>query len=64
MPDRTATPALRQQLSEIAARVRSPRLTMSAQQNEGHAFLDASPPDFAAALAAYGQRRRDRPSRG
>jgi hypothetical protein len=42
-----------QQLKEIAARVRSPRLTMMAQQFEGHAFLRASPPDFAAALAAY-----------
>jgi hypothetical protein len=48
-----ATPALRQQLSEIAARVRSPRLTMQAQMFEGHAFVDSSPPNFAAALAEY-----------
>ena len=52
--DPTATPALRQQLSEMAARVQSPRLTTSAHQYEGHACLTASPPDFAAAITAYG----------
>jgi hypothetical protein len=52
--DPSATPALRQQLSEIAARVRSPRLTMAVHQYDGFACLRASPPDFAAALAAFG----------
>ena len=51
--DPTATPPLREQLSEIAARVQSPRLTLSARQDDGHACLSASPPDFAAALTAY-----------
>jgi hypothetical protein len=51
----SATPALRQQLSEIAARVRSPRLTMLIHQYGGHAFLTASTPDFAAAMAEYRQ---------
>ena len=52
--DPTATPALRQQLSEIASRVQSPRLTAAAHMCEGNACLTASPPDFAAAIAAYG----------
>ena len=51
--DPTATPALRQQLSEMAARVKSPRLSTYAYQYEGHVRLTESPPDFAAALAAY-----------
>ncbi len=53
--DPTATPALRQRLSDMAARVRSPRLTSFAHQYEGHACLSASPPDFAGAIAAYGR---------
>ena len=52
--DPGATPALRQQLSETADRVRSPRLTMFVHQYEGFACLQISPPDFAAALAAFG----------
>ena len=51
--DRTATSQLRQQMSEIAARVQSPRLTMSVHQYGGHACLTASPPNFAAAITAY-----------
>jgi hypothetical protein len=51
--DRTATPALRQQLNEIATRVQSPRLTMFVHHFEGFGCLIASPPDFAAALDAY-----------
>lgn len=38
----------------MAARVQSPRLTLSAGQDDGYACLSASPPDFAAALTAYG----------
>jgi predicted ATPase/class 3 adenylate cyclase len=53
--DPTATPALRQQLSDMAARVQSPRLIAIAHQFEGHVWLSASPPDFAAAMAAYGR---------
>ena len=52
--DPAATPALRRQMSEIAARVQSPRLTLTAHQFEGHAYFYASPPNFAAALTAYG----------
>jgi hypothetical protein len=37
----------------MAARVHSPRLTTFARQYEGHAYLSASPPDFAAAITAY-----------
>jgi predicted ATPase/class 3 adenylate cyclase len=51
--DPTATPALRQQLGEIAARVQSPRLTTFAHQYEGHAHLTTIPPDFAAAIIPY-----------
>jgi predicted ATPase/class 3 adenylate cyclase len=51
--DPTATPGLRQQLSEMAARVQCPRLTISAYQFEGHACVDESPPDFAAAVPFY-----------
>ncbi len=53
--DPTATPTLRQRLSDMAARVQSPRLTTFAHQYEGHACLSASPPDFAGAITAYGQ---------
>jgi hypothetical protein len=53
--DLTATPRLRQQMSETAARVHSPRLTMFVHQYEGHACLRASPPDFAAAITSYVQ---------
>jgi predicted ATPase len=48
-----ATAALRQQLNEMAARMQSPRLLTFTYQYEGHAHLIASPPNFAAALAAY-----------
>jgi predicted ATPase len=51
--DPTATPALRQQLSEIAARVRSPRLMAMAHQYDGHVCLTVSPPDFVGAITAY-----------
>jgi predicted ATPase/class 3 adenylate cyclase len=51
--DPTATPALRQQIREIAARVQSPRLTMLAHQYDGHGCLMAIPPDFAEAITAY-----------
>jgi predicted ATPase/class 3 adenylate cyclase len=51
--DPAATPALRQQLDDTAARVRSPRLTTFAQQYEGHACMLASPPDFEGAINAY-----------
>ena len=51
--DPAATPALRLQLSDIAARVQSPRLRMAVDQYEGHGWLTASPPDFAAAIISY-----------
>jgi hypothetical protein len=51
--DPTATPALRQQVSDVASRVRSPRLTALAHRYDGNACLLESPPDFVAALAAY-----------
>ncbi len=51
--DPTATPALRQQLSDIAVRVQSPRLTAQSYQYVGHACLMSSPPDFAEAITAY-----------
>jgi hypothetical protein len=53
--DPSATPALRQRLSDMAARVRSPTLTTYAHQYEGHARLTASPPDYAGAVTAYGR---------
>ena len=53
--DPSATPALRQRLSEMAARVRSPWLTMYAHQFEGHASVAASQPDFNVAITAYGR---------
>jgi hypothetical protein len=53
--DPSATPALRQRLSDIAARVKSPWLTMTAHQFEGHVCLTASPPDYAGAITAYGR---------
>ena len=49
----SATPALRQTLSDIAARVHSPRLITCAHQFEGHACLSASPPDYGTAILAY-----------
>jgi predicted ATPase/class 3 adenylate cyclase len=52
--DPSATPALLQQLSDTAARVQSPLLMRSARQYDGHSCLDASPPDFAGAIVAYG----------
>lgn len=52
--DRSAIPALRRQVSDMAARVQSPRLTISAHQYEGHGWLTASPPDFAAAITSFG----------
>jgi hypothetical protein len=51
--DRTATSQLRQRMSEMAARVQSPRLTMSVHLYTGHACLGASPPNFAAAITSY-----------
>jgi hypothetical protein len=51
--DRSATAALRQRLKDVAASVRSPRLTLIMHQFEGHACLTASPPDFTGAVAAY-----------
>jgi hypothetical protein len=39
----------------MAARVRSPRLMAQAYQYEGHACIQATPPDFAGAITAYGQ---------
>jgi predicted ATPase len=51
--DLTATPALVQRLTEMAARVRSPRLIIMAHEHEGHAYVRGSPPDFAAAIASY-----------
>ena len=53
--DPPATAELRHQLSEIAARVQSPRLTMMVHQFEGNACLLASPPDLAGAFAAHGR---------
>jgi hypothetical protein len=53
--DPTATPALRQQVRELAARVQSPRLITFSHQIDGHYCLSATPPDFAAAIAAYEQ---------
>jgi hypothetical protein len=51
--DPSATPALRQKLSDMAARVQSPWLTTFARQYDGHSCLTASPPDFAGAITAY-----------
>ena len=51
--DPTATPAIWQRVSDMAARVQSPRLTTYALQYEGHACLSMSPPDFAGAISAY-----------
>jgi hypothetical protein len=51
--DPGVTRALRRQLSEMATRVQSPRLTMFTHQYEGYSCLGASPPDFAAAISAY-----------
>ena len=51
--DPTATPALQQRVTEMAARVQCPRLTLYARQFEGHASLSLSPPDFASAILAY-----------
>jgi hypothetical protein len=56
--DPTVTPALRQQVRDLAARVQSPRLTTYAHQIDGHCCLSVSPPDFAGASAAY-QRMTD-----
>jgi hypothetical protein len=53
--DLSAVGGLIQQLHELAAQVQSPRLALSARQHEGHALLEASPPDFAAAITAYEQ---------
>jgi hypothetical protein len=49
----SATLSLRQQLSEIAARVQSPRLTMFVHHYDGFACLQMSPPDYPASLTAY-----------
>jgi predicted ATPase/DNA-binding SARP family transcriptional activator len=51
--DLTAMSRLRQQMSEMAVRVQSPRLSMFVHQYGGHACLRASPPNFAAALTSY-----------
>jgi predicted ATPase/DNA-binding SARP family transcriptional activator len=53
--DLSAVGGLIEQLHELAAQVQSPRLALSARQHEGHALLEASPPDFAAAIRAYEQ---------
>jgi predicted ATPase/class 3 adenylate cyclase len=53
--DPASTPALRQRLGDIAARVQSPRLTMFTRQFEANACLLASPPDFAAAITGFGK---------
>jgi pterin-4a-carbinolamine dehydratase len=53
--DPSAVGGLIQQLHDLAARVESPRLALSVCEYEGHASLDASPPDFAAAITSYEQ---------
>ena len=51
--DRAATAALVERLTEAADRVRCPRLRLTALQHEGHARLEASPPEFQAATICY-----------
>ncbi|HEU4692985.1 MAG TPA: hypothetical protein VFS23_31700, partial [Vicinamibacterales bacterium] len=51
--DRGAMGALLRQLDEIAARVQCPRLSMMTRLHEGHAALEASAPNFEAAMSSY-----------
>jgi predicted ATPase/class 3 adenylate cyclase len=51
--DPDATPSLLQRVSDMAARVQSPRLTTYAYQYEGHTCLTETPPNFAGAISAY-----------
>jgi predicted ATPase len=51
--DPSTTLALRQRVSDAAARVRAPRLMIYSHQYEGHACLTVTPPDFAGAYASY-----------
>jgi hypothetical protein len=53
--DPSTTLALRQRVSDIAGRVRSPRLMIYSHQYAGHACLDMAPPDFAGANTSYAQ---------
>jgi hypothetical protein len=48
-------PKVLEQLRDLAGRVQCPRLALSLHEHEGHAYLRATPPDFAAATIAYGQ---------
>ena len=51
--DPSTTLALRQRVSEIADRVRAPRLMIYSHQYAGHTCLIMTPPDFAGANTSY-----------